>query len=149
MLTVAIKRLTPTAILPVKGSQEAACFDLHVDSCTHDAHGWNVHTGLSVALPAGHGMLIYARSGLGTKLGLTLRNGTGVIDSDYRGEIMLKLHHGNAYMGGYRDDIIAALKPGSRIAQAMIIHLPEVILEEVSELPDSIRGAGGFGSTGT
>lgn len=148
MLTVLIKRLTPSAILPVKGSAEAACFDLHVDSFNHEAQGWTVHTGLSVALPQGYGMLIYARSGLGTKLGLTLRNGTGVIDSDYRGEILLKLHHGNAHLGGYRDEILKALKPGSRIAQAMIIQVPDVVMHEVDELPDSVRGTGGFGSTG-
>lgn len=145
MLTVLIKRLTPTAILPIKGSQEAACFDLHVDSFTHDGQGWTVHTGLSVALPVGYGMLIYARSGLGTKLGLTLRNGTGVIDSDYRGEILLKLHHGNYNQEG----ILQALKPGSRIAQAMIIQVPDVAMHEVDELPNSVRGTGGFGSTGT
>lgn len=145
MLTVLIKRLTPTAILPIKGSQEAACFDLHVDSFTHDGQGWTVHTGLSVALPVGYGMLIYARSGLGTKLGLTLRNGTGVIDSDYRGEILLKLHHGNYNQEG----ILQALKPGSRIAQAMIIQVPDVVMHEVDELPNSVRGTGGFGSTGT
>lgn len=145
MLTVLIKRLTPTAILPIKGSQEAACFDLHVDSFTHDGQGWTVHTGLSVALPVGYGMLIYARSGLGTKLGLTLRNGTGVIDSDYRGEILLKLHHGNYNQEGK----LQALKPGSRIAQAMIIQVPDVAMHEVDELPNSVRGTGGFGSTGT
>lgn len=145
MLTVLIKRLTPTAILPIKGSQEAACFDLHVDSFTHDGQGWTVHTGLSVALPVGYGMLIYARSGLGTKLGLTLRNGTGVIDSDYRGEILLKLHHGNYNQEGK----LQALKPGSRIAQAMIIQVPDVVMHEVDELPNSVRGTGGFGSTGT
>lgn len=149
MINVLVKCLTSTAILPVKGSSEAACFDLHVDSVEHDAKGWTVHTGLSVALPQGYGMLIYARSGLATKLGLTLRNGTGVIDSDYRGEIQLKLHHGNAHIGGYRDEILKALQPGSRIAQAMIIHVPDVILQEVWELPTSVRGTGGFGSTGT
>lgn len=144
MLTLLVKRLTSTAILPVKGSSEAACFDLHVDSFELEAQGWKVHTGLSVALPQGYGMLIYARSGLGTKLGLTLRNGTGVIDSDYRGEILLKFH-----LGGPREEILKALKPGSRIAQAMIIQIPEVTMEEVfSELPSSVRGTGGFGSTG-
>ena len=145
MLAVSIKRLTPTAILPIKGSPEAACFDLHVDSFTFDPRGYDVRTGLAVALPPGYGMLIYPRSGLSTKHGLTLRNGTGVIDSDYRGEILLKF---NGSIDGYTNEVREALQPGSRIAQAMIIQLPEVVLEEVSELPNSVRGTGGFGSTG-
>ena len=146
MLTVSIKRLTPTATLPIKGSQEAACFDLHVDSMTPDSGGWIVYTGLAIALPPGYGMFIFPRSGLGTRLGLTLRNSTGVIDSDYRGEILLKFNFGHI---NYRQEILEALVPGSRIAQATILQVPEVVLQEVSELPDSIRGTGGFGSTGT
>lgn len=146
MLTLLVKRLTSNAILPIKGSPEAACFDLHVSSFNFDGNGYTVHTGIAVAMPPGYGMLIYPRSGLGTKLGLTLRNGTGVIDSDYRGEILLKFHGG---FEGYTAEVMKALEPGSRIAQAMIIQLPEVVLTEVTELPDSLRGAGGFGSTGT
>ena len=145
MLTVAIKRLTPTAILPVKGSEEAACFDLHVDSMEPDSWGWTVHTGIAIALPPGYGMFIFPRSGLGTKLGLSLRNGTGVIDSDYRGEILLKFNFGHI---DTRKEIHKALEKGSRIAQATILRVPEVAFEEVSVLPDSIRGIGGFGSTG-
>jgi dUTP pyrophosphatase len=145
MLTVSIKRLTPTATLPIKGSQEAACFDLHVDSMTPDSWGWVVHTGLAIAFPPGYGMFIFPRSGLGTKLGLTLRNSTGIIDSDYRGEILLKFNFG---FPDARGNIHTALLPGSRIAQATILQIPEVFLEEVSELPNSVRGAGGFGSTG-
>jgi dUTP pyrophosphatase len=146
MLTVSIKRLTPTATLPIKGSQEAACFDLHVDSVEPEKDGWTVRTGLAIALPPGYGMFIFPRSGLGTKLGLTLRNGTGVIDSDYRGEILLKFNVG---FFGLFFQIQDALRQGSRVAQATILQLPEVVLKEVSELPDSIRGTGGFGSTGT
>lgn len=146
MLTVAIKRLTPTAMLPVKGSEEAACFDLHVDSCVPDSWGFTIHTGIAIALPPGYGMFIFPRSGLGSKYGLTLRNGTGVIDSDYRGEILLKLNFGHI---DTRKDIQKVLVPGSRIAQATILQVPEVVLSEVSELPTTIRGAGGFGSTGT
>jgi dUTP pyrophosphatase len=145
MLNALIKRLTPTATLPVKGSAEAACWDLHVDSAVEDFAGWVVHTGLAVALPPGYGMLIFPRSGLGTKLGLTLRNSTGVIDSDYRGEVIIKL---NAGYRRFSDEIKAALQPGARIAQATIIMLPEIELREVDELPATDRGTGGFGSTG-
>jgi dUTP pyrophosphatase len=145
MLHVLVKRLHPSAILPTKGSIEAACFDLHVVQALSDDIGFTVHTGLSIALPKGYGMLIFPRSGLGSKLGLTLRNGTGVIDSDYRGEILLKLTR--TYMG-HGTEIGLALQPGSRIAQAMIIQVPEVEMLEVDELPESVRGTGGFGSTG-
>jgi dUTP pyrophosphatase len=145
MLNVAIKRLTPTAILPVKGSDGAACFDLHVDDLTQDHWGYTVHTGLAIALPPGYGMFIFPRSGTGTKLGLTLRNGTGVIDSDYRGEILLKFNFGHF---DARPEILKALLPGSRIAQAAILQVPEIVFQDVKELPGTARGAGGFGSTG-
>lgn len=145
MLNVLVKRLHPDAKLPTKGSAEAACFDLTVLGVASDVSGWIVHTGIAVALPPGYVMLVYPRSGTGANLGLTLRNGTGVIDSDYRGEIILKLHTGN---GARADEISRALQPGSRIAQAMIIPIPEVALQEVLELPASDRGTGGFGSTG-
>ena len=145
MLNVLVKRLHCNAVLPVKGSVEAACFDLHVVHAVTDDVGFTVHTGLAVALPPGYGMLIFPRSGLGTRLGLTLRNGTGVIDSDYRGEILLKLNMGHQDRWA---EIEEALKPGSRIAQAMIIQVPEFQMQEVDELPSTERGAGGFGSTG-
>jgi dUTP pyrophosphatase len=90
-------------------------------------------------------MLIYPRSGLSTKLGLTLRNTVGVIDSDYRGEIIIKLTPGYTHC---IPEIHEALSEGSRIAQAMIVPIPEVTLHEVLELPSSDRGTGGFGSTG-
>ena len=147
MLTLFVKRLTPTAMLPVKGSLEAACFDLHVDSVEQDSFGWTVHTGIAVAMPRGYGMFIYARSGLGTKYGLTLRNGTGVIDSDYRGEILLKLYNGFSSL--HRNEILQALEPRSRIAQATILQIPDVTICEVADLDTTARGAGGFGSTGT
>ena len=145
MMNVLVKRLTDSAILPVKGSLEAACFDLHVDSVIRDARGWHVQTGIAVALPPGNVMLIFPRSGLSTKLGLILRNTIGVIDSDYRGEILLKFAPG---FTSAQDDVMVALKPGSRVAQAMILQLPAVVLQEVSELPETDRGVGGFGSTG-
>lgn len=145
MLNVLVKRLHPAAKLPVRGSAEAACFDLHIVGYATDNYGWVVHTGLAVALPPGYGMLILPRSGLGANLGLTLRNGTGVIDSDYRGEILIKLNMGFEHRAM---EIAEALKMGNRIAQAMIIQLPEIQMKEVDELPDTVRGTGGFGSTG-
>lgn len=145
MLRVSITRLSPTAILPIKGSSGAACFDLHVDSYGPDDQGYCIYTGLAIALPPGYGMFIFPRSGLGSALGLTLRNGTGVIDSDYRGEIVLKFGYGYKNL---HEQVLRALTPGSRIAQATILQIPEIVLEEVSELSETTRGAGGFGSTG-
>ena len=145
MLFVAVKRLTPTATLPIKGSDDAACFDLHVDRAEADEYGWTVHTGLAVAIPRGFGMFIFPRSGLGSKLGLTLRNSTGVIDSDYRGEIMLKFNHGHARE---MPNILEAMEHGSRIAQGTIIQVPDVQFMEAQDLDATVRGVGGFGSTG-
>lgn len=146
MLTLSVKKLTSTARLPVRATPDSACLDLYVDSVERDDYGWTVHTGLAVAFPAGYGMLIYPRSGLATKLGLTLRNTVGVIDSDYRGEILLKFHAGHyECLKGIMD----ALEPGSRIAQAMIIQVPDISLKLVPELPETSRGEGGFGSTGS
>jgi dUTP pyrophosphatase len=146
MLKFLVKRLDSAASLPVKATTESACFDLQIVSVVAEENGYTVHTGLAVALPPGYGMLIFPRSGLSTKLGLTLRNGTGVIDSDYRGEILVKLNSGFLE---YAAAIRQALVPGARIAQAMIIHTPKILIQEVDKLPDTARGAGGFGSTGT
>jgi dUTP pyrophosphatase len=146
MLRFLVKRLDSAASLPVKATTESACFDLQIVSVEAEENGYTVHTGLAVALPPGYGMLIFPRSGLSTKLGLTLRNGVGVIDSDYRGEILVKLNSGFFERAAA---IRQALVPGARIAQAMIIQLPEILMQEVDELPDTARGTGGFGSTGT
>jgi dUTP pyrophosphatase len=145
MLQFLVKRLDSAASLPVKATPDSACFDLEILSVEAEENGYTVHTGLAIALPPGYGMLIFPRSGLSTKLGLTLRNNVGVIDSDYRGEIIVKLHPGRPERW---TEVRDALQPGSRIAQAMIIQLPEVAMKEVYELPGSVRGTGGFGSTG-
>lgn len=146
MLTLAVKRLTSNALLPIKSSIEAACWDLHVDTAVKDYAGWTVRTGLAIALPPGYGMFVFPRSGLSTKLGLSLRNSVGVIDSDYRGEIILKF---NAGYIRFSDEINAAMQPGCRIAQATVFALPDFAISEVADLPETDRGAGGFGSTGT
>ena len=146
MLNVLVKRLDPNATLPAQATVGSACFDLCVVHCVSDDVGFTVHTGLAVALPPGYGMLIFPRSGLGTKLGLTLRNGTGIIDSDYRGELLIKLNMGHENRWA---EVEQALKPGSRVAQAMIIQVPAINMVEVTELPSTDRGTGGFGSTGT
>jgi dUTP pyrophosphatase len=139
-----IKRLDGRAIIPKFATDGAACFDLHAIEPGYVCDVANVSavfsTGLSFEIPPGHVMLVYSRSGHGFKHDVRLSNCVGVIDSDYRGEVMVKLTadtYGNLDVGH-----------GERIAQAMIVALPVVQIEEVDELSDTARGAGGFGSTG-
>ncbi len=100
-----------------------------------------VPTGIAICLPCAESVAyIYARSGLGIKHGICLSNGVGVVDSDYRGEICVGLIN-----LGPEDYTI---EPGERIAQMVIAPVIRAELAEVSELPETERGAGGFGSTG-
>ena len=99
-----------------------------------------VHTGIALALPVGTVGLIFARSGLATKRGLAPANKVGVIDADYRGEIMVALHnHGSAP---------ATIEPYERIAQLAIVPYVTASFLPTEELDDTARGVGGFGSTG-
>lgn len=145
-MNVKIKKIHPEAKTPVYGSAGAACFDLYAASIidTTDDNGERTvtyGTGLQFEVPEGHVMMIYSRSGHGFKHGITLANSTGVIDADYRGEVMVKLTK--------RDTSIHGMPAvGERIAQAMIIPVERVVFDEVDELSDTQRGAGGFGSTG-
>ena len=140
-----IKKLHPDAILPAYASAGAAGADLHVLA---DKEGVTVgagqtvlvHTGVALAIPEGYVGLVYARSGMATKRGLAPANKVGVIDSDYRGEIMVALHnHG---------DTAQTVAAGDRIAQLVIAPVVTAAFEEVEDLDDTDRGAGGFGSTG-
>ena len=140
-----IKKLHPDAVLPAYASAGAAGADLHAlaeaGEITVEA-GQTVllHTGVAVAIPEGYVGLVYARSGMATKRGLAPANKVGVIDSDYRGEIMVALHnHGTV------PQTVAA---GDRIAQLVIAPVVTAAFEEVDDLDDTDRGAGGFGSTG-
>jgi dUTP pyrophosphatase len=143
-MQVKIKKLHPNAVIPQYATTGAACFDLVsvnevmiIPGREHVA----LKTGLAFEIPEGYVMMVYSRSGHGFKNGIRLANGTGVIDSDYRGEVMVKMHN---------DGTTALLvKAGERIAQAMIIPALQVELEVVDELSDTARGSGGFGSTGT
>lgn len=138
------KKLDPAAATPFFGSEGAACFDLHAiipEGSRLLTNGSAViNTGLAFEVPEGHVMLLYGRSSLAYKYDVRLANSVGVIDSDYRGEVCAKLT--NDSMAPY------TVKHGDRIAQAMIVELPKYILEEVTELSDTARGTGGFGSTG-
>ena len=142
-IKVNIKKTVEDAILPTYGSEYAAGADLY--SCsdkTEIAPGETVlmHTGVAIELPVGYVGLVYARSGLASKRGLAPANKVGVIDCDYRGEIMVALHnHGS---------VTQTVEKGERIAQLVIAPYFTADFNEVEELSETVRGEGGFGSTG-
>lgn len=141
---VAVKKLNPNARLPVYGSEFAAGADLCacLDAPLTIAPGETVfvHTGLAMEIPVGYAGLVYARSGLASKRGLAPANKVGVVDSDYRGELMVALHnHGTEAQ---------TIEDGERIAQVVITPYLTAQFFETEELSDTVRGTGGFGSTG-
>ena len=142
--TVRVKKLDERAQLPTLGSEYAAGADLYavLDGRLTIGSGETVlvHTGLSMEIPCGYAGLIYARSGLASKKGLAPANKVGVVDADYRGEIMVALHN--------HSDEAQTIEHGERIAQLVIAPFLSVAFEETDELSDTVRGAGGFGSTG-
>lgn len=141
-----IKKLHPDAVVPQYATDGSACFDLHAViktgelACVMPDIPRVFETGLAFEIPEGHAMLIFSRSGHGFKNDVRLANCVGVIDSDYRGEVAVKL----------TSDTGKGLTVwrGDRIAQAMVIPVDRVEFEEVVELSDTERGSGGFGSTG-
>ena len=129
---------------PTQATEHAAGFDLRarVDGLVELAPGERalVPTGIAVALPAGFEAQVRPRSGLALKHGLTLLNSPGTVDADYRGEIgVIVVNHG-------RDTV--RIERGDRIAQLVVQRLPAVRLRETDALPETSRGAGGFGHTG-
>ncbi len=142
-MKVKIKKLCSDAVIPSYQSSSAAGADLYAanDSDIKIKKGQTVFikTGIAMQIPEGYVGLIYARSGLATKMGLAPANKVGVIDSDYRGEIMVALHN-----HGEND---ATVKKGERIAQIVIAPYLTADFEE-GELDSTERGEGGFGSTG-
>ena len=142
---VSVKLLDARAKLPTYGSEAAAGADLYalLDEPLVIAPGETVlvHTGIAIALPVGTVGLIFARSGLATKRGLAPANKVGVIDADYRGELMVALHnHGTA---------AAEVAPLERIAQLAVMPYYTAEFTLSDDLDATARGEGGFGSTGT
>ncbi len=144
-MNVKIKKLNPQAKLPVYGSPCAAGADLF--ACTDGDVTIQPHetvmipTGLAMELPVGYAGFIYARSGLASKKGLAPANKVGVVDCDYRGEVKVALHnHGN---------VSQTVSCGERIAQLVVAPYVTAQFEEAEELSQTVRGEGGFGSTGT
>lgn len=140
-IEVKVKKLSKDAQLPVYATPGAACFDLHstVYGLVPRNSSYTFGTGLAFEIPKNFVMLVFSRSGDGFKHGVRLSNCVGVIDSDYRGEVKVKLRS---------DEELKQVCKGDRIAQAMVIPAPLVMFQEVDELSDTDRGDGGFGSTG-
>ena len=145
MPTIAVKKLHENAVLPTYGSEFAAGADLYAltDTEITFAPGETklVRTGLAMEIPEGYAGLIYARSGLASKRGLAPANKVGVVDADYRGEVMVALHNHSTV-----EQKIAA---GERIAQLVVAPFLKAVFTETETLSDTARGEGGFGSTGT
>ncbi len=143
-MEIKVKKLTAAAQLPTFGSAAAAGADLRIisDGPVEIAPGksYFAHTGIALEIPDGYVGLIYARSGLSCKSGLAPANKVGVIDSDYRGEIIVCLHN--------HSEEARVVNDGDRIAQLVIMPLPAVSYIEADELCESQRGTGGFGSSG-
>ena len=140
-----IKKLKENAKVPSRGTQGSAGLDLC--ACIDEPVTLNggdtalIPTGIAIALPsADYGAFVFPRSGIAVKHGIGLLNSVGVIDSDYRGEIMVGVI--NQKREGY------TIEPGERIAQMVIMPVSMMPVEEVEELDETDRGAGGFGSTG-
>lgn len=149
-MKIKIKKLYPEAKIPTYATDGSGCFDLYSLCCVGLSGGgieglWEpaaeVNTGISVEIPEGYLMLIFSRSSHGFNRDTRLANCVGVIDSDFRGEIKIKLtldnHNGEELF-----------YTGERVAQGLVIPIPKVEFEEVESLSDTERGAGGFGSTG-
>lgn len=143
-MKVQIKKLRENAVIPTRGSSSAAGYDLY--ACVDGAVEIKPHatekigTGIAVAVPEGYFGAIFARSGLAAKQGLRPANCVGVADSDYRGEYIVAVHNDT--------DTVQVINPGERIAQMVVMPYLAVEFEETSELDETERGAGGFGSTG-
>ena len=143
-MTVKFKKLKENAQIPTYGSPYAAGADLYSaedgDVCIAPGETAMIHTGIAIELPQGVAGLVYARSGMACKRGLAPANKVGVIDSDYRGEIIVALHnHGSEPQ---------TLSTHDRIAQLVITPCFTAEFIETDELSQTVRGAGGFGSTG-
>ena len=143
-MKISIKKLDERAVVPTYGSPYAAGADLYAcldEEVVIPPHGTAmIPTGLALELPVGYAGLIYARSGLATKKGLAPANKVGVVDCDYRGEVKVSLHN--------HTSLPAAVSPGERVAQLVITPYITAEFELSEELSETVRGAGGFGSTG-
>ena len=141
-MTVRVKKLDGNAILPTYGTAFAAGADLYALAGESIAPGETklIRTGIAMEIPEGYGGFLYARSGLATKRGLAPANKVGVIDADYRGEIMVAMYN--------QSGTVQNVEAGERVAQLVIAPFLHAEFEESESLCDTKRGEGGFGSTG-
>ncbi len=137
-----LKKLNDNAIIPTRGSEKAAGYDLYAAEEVNIKAGETVKigTGIAVAIPDGYFGGIYARSGLATKEGLRPANCVGVIDSDYRGELIVSIHNDSS--------VDRLIEKGERMAQLVVQPYLSVEFEEADELDETERGDGGFGHSG-
>ena len=143
-MNVQIQKLYPAAIIPTYQTSGAAAADVH--ACLDEPMQINpgervvVPTGLAMAIPVGYEVQIRARSGMSLKHGITLANGVGTIDSDYRGEVGVLLAN--------ISDTSFTIEPGMRVAQMVLARHEVLEWSESDSLDDTERGSNGFGSTG-
>lgn len=143
-MKINIKRLSETAKLPERGSAYAAGYDLFADLKEaieikpHETY--MINTGVAMEIPEGYWGGVFARSGLSAKEGLRPANCVGVVDADYRGPVCVALHNDG--------EVARTVTPGQKIAQLVVVPFLTVEFEEVDNLSDTVRGVGGFGSTG-
>lgn len=143
-MKINFKKLSNLAKTPVRGSASAAGWDLYAavpySITIQPGENYPVPTDIAMEIPEGYWGGIYARSGLACKQGLRPSNGVGIIDSDYRGNILVSL---------YNDSLIPrVIEPGDRIAQFILHKICDIDFEISDELSETARSAGGFGSTG-
>ncbi len=141
-MQIKVKKLDERAILPTRGTLQAAGMDIYALESVSVNAGETVlvHTGIALAIPEGYAGFIYARSGIATKRGLAPANKVGVIDADYRGEIMVALHNHSAKT--------EAVEAGERVAQLVVAPFLSVELLPSDTLDETERADAGFGSTG-
>lgn len=144
MVKVKVKMLSPSAVMPARAHSGDAGYDLVAVSRKVDSDGCVVYgTGLAFEIPEGYVGLVFPRSSVAKK-DVILSNCVGVVDSGYRGEVMAKFK----FVANPRHEVYEWYDVGERIAQMVIVKLPEVEYEQAGELSDSERGEGGYGSSG-
>ena len=156
MVDLKIKKLSPDATVPTRADAGSSGWDLYASEEVIINAGERkvVATGLAMEVPVGYEIQIRPRSGIAAKQGITVLNTPGTIDASYRGEVKVILVNTTSLRAKPDAPIeqLAALqfqiKKGDRIAQAVVMKLPEVTIVETEELSDTSRGAGGFGSSG-
>lgn len=144
MDTIRMKKMRPEAKLPARATAGSAGYDLCAALTASEtiAPGETklIPTGIAMAIPAGYGGFVFARSGLGIRHGIAPANAVGVIDSDYRGEVLVGLRN--------YSQVPFVVEPGERVAQLVLMPVCSPEAEECDSLDETDRGEGGFGSTG-